>query len=281
MNRQPVGVFDSGVGGLSVLREIRALLANEDLLYVADSAHVPYGEKPPAFVRARAIALTQFLLDHDAKAIVVACNTATAIAVAALRARFNVPIVGMEPAIKPAATQTHARSIGVLATSSTITSEKFASLLARFAGNIEVHVQPCPALVEHVEHGDLTSDTTRALVNQYISPLVDHGVDTLVLGCTHYPFLRALIVDAAGPGIEVIDPNPAVARELRRQLDRGHLRAPADHHGMERFWTSAEPRDAERVMIQLWGAELAALRLPKLVHVVAESHSVKHEHDSW
>jgi glutamate racemase len=272
MNRKPVGVFDSGVGGLSVLREIRALLTNEDLLYVADSAYIPYGEKPPAFVRARAIALTQFLLDHDAKAIVVACNTATAIAVAALRARFNIPIVGMEPAIKPAAIQTRTRSVGVLATSSTLTSEKFASLLARFAGNIAVHVQPCPALVEHVERGDLTSDTTRALVNQYISPLVDRGVDTLVLGCTHYPFLRALIVDAAGPGIELIDPNPAVARELRRQLDRGHLRAPADHHGTERFWTSAEPRDAERVMIQLWGAELAALRLPKLVRVSAESH---------
>lgn len=272
MNRQPIGVFDSGVGGLSVLREVRRVLVNEDLLYVADSAHVPYGDKPPAFVRSRAITLTQFLLDQGAKAIVVACNSATAIAIAALRARFAIPIVGMEPAIKPAATQTRARSIGVLATSSTLTSEKFAGLLARFAGNVKVHVQPCPALVEHVERGDLTSDRTRALVNQYVSPLVDCGVDTLVLGCTHYPFLRALIADVAGPGVEVIDPNPAVARELRRQLDRGHLRAPADHRGAERFWTSAEPKDAERVMRQLWGATLVLLRLPKLAHVSAENH---------
>lgn len=264
MDRRPVGVFDSGVGGLSVLREIRALLANEDLLYVADSAHIPYGEKPPAFVRARAIALTQFLLDHDAKAIVVACNTATAIAIAPLRARFAVPIVGMEPAVKPAATQTRARSIGVLATSSTLTSEKFAGLLARFAGDVEVHMQPCPSLVEQVERGDLTGDATREQVKKYVVPLIDRGVDTLVLGCTHYPFLHALIADVAGPGVQIIDPNPAVARELRRQLDRDHLRAPADHRGTEVFWTSVEPQNAGVVMTQLFGRECAVSRLPKL-----------------
>ena len=273
MNRQPVGVFDSGVGGLSVLREIRALLSNEDLLYVADSAYIPYGEKPPAFVRARAIALTQFLLDHDAKAIVVACNTATAIAIAPLRARFAVPIVGMEPAVKPAATQTRARSIGVLATNSTITSERFASLLARFAGNIEVHVQPCPTLVEHVERGDLTGSATREQVKKYVAPLIDRGVDTLVLGCTHYPFLHALIADVAGPEVHIIDPNPSVARELQRRLDRGHLRSPANHQGSEKFWTSAEPEDAERVMMRLWGKAIALKHLPRLASTSVENQS--------
>jgi glutamate racemase len=271
VNRQPVGVFDSGVGGLSVLREVRALLANEDLLYVADSAHIPYGEKPPAFVRARAIALTQFLLDHGAKAIVVACNTATAIAIASLRARFAVPIVGMEPAVKPAASLTRARSIGVLATNSTLTSEKFAGLLARFAGDVEVHVQPCPSLVEQVERGDLTSDATREHVKKYVAPLIDRGIDTLVLGCTHYPFLHALIADVVGPRVHIIDPNPAVARELQRRLDRGHLRSPADHRGSEKFWTSAEPQDTERVMARLWGKSMALKRLPRLAPVSVEN----------
>ena len=264
MNRQPVGVFDSGVGGLSVLREIRARLASENLLYVADSANVPYGDKPPAFVRARAIALTQFLLDQGAKAIVVACNTATAIAIAALRARFTVPIVGMEPAVKPATTSTRAGSIGVLATGSTLTSERFAGLLARFGGGVEVHVQPCPALVEQVERGALTDEATRTLVKEYVTPLLDRGVDTIVLGCTHYPFLRALIAEVAGPSVEIIDPNPAVARELQRQLDRARLRSPTDRSGTATFWTSAEPENAKRVMSQLWGEDMTILRLPEL-----------------
>jgi len=264
MNRQPIGVFDSGVGGLSVLREIRALLPNEDLLYVADSAHVPYGEKPPAFVRSRAVALTQFLLDHGAKAIVVACNTATAIAIATLRSRFTVPIVGMEPAIKPAATQTRTRSIGVLATSSTLTSDKFTALLARFAGDVEVHVQPCPALVACVERGEVANAETRALVEGYVKPLLERGVDTLVLGCTHYPFLRTLIADVAGPGIEIIDPNPAVAREVQRRLDEAHLRAMPSHQGTDRFWTSGIPHEVQPVMARLWGKEVAVLRLPRL-----------------
>ncbi|HEX9812879.1 MAG TPA: glutamate racemase [Burkholderiales bacterium] len=264
MNRQPVGVFDSGVGGLSVLREIRARLANENLLYVADSANVPYGDKPPAFVRARAIALTRFLLDQGAKAIVVACNTATAIAIAALRARFTVPIVGMEPAVKPATTSTRAGSIGVLATGSTLTSERFAGLLARFGGGVEVHVQPCPALVEQVERGALTDEATRTLVEEYVTPLLDRGVDTIVLGCTHYPFLRALIAEVAGPRVEIIDPNPAVAGELQRQLDRARLRSPTDTRGTATFWTSAEPENAKRVMSRLWGEDMTILRLPEL-----------------
>ena len=264
MNPQPIGVFDSGVGGLSVLREIRALLPHEDVLYVADSAHVPYGDKPPAFVRARSMALSQFLLDQGAKAIVVACNTATAIAIADLRAHFAVPIVGMEPAVKPASTHSRTRCIGVLATSGTLASDKFASLLARFGRDVEVHVQPCSGLVEQVERGALNSDATRALVEKYVTPLARRGVDTIVLGCTHYPFLRPVIAEFAGANVSIIDPNPAVARELRRQLERSHLRAPADHPGAEKFWTSAEPSSVQNVMIQLWGDPVAIMRLPTL-----------------
>ena len=264
MNPQPIGVFDSGVGGLSVLREIRALLPHEDVLYVADSAHVPYGDKPPAFVRARSMALSQFLLDQGAKAIVIACNTATAIAIADLRAHFAVPIVGMEPAVKPASTHSRTRCIGVLATSGTLASDKFASLLARFGRDVEVHVQPCSGLVEQVERGALNSDATRALVEKYVTPLARRGVDTIVLGCTHYPFLRPVIAEFAGANVSIIDPNPAVARELRRQLERSHLRAPADHPGAEKFWTSAEPSSVQNVMIQLWGDPVAIMRLPTL-----------------
>jgi len=264
MNPQPIGVFDSGVGGLSVLREIRALLPHEDVLYVADSAHVPYGDKPPAFVRARSMALSQFLLDQGAKAIVVACNTATAIAIADLRAHFAVPIVGMEPAVKPASTHSRTRCIGVLATSGTLASDKFASLLARFGRDVEVHVQPCSGLVEQVERGALNSDATRALVEKYVTPLARRGVDTIVLGCTHYPFLRPVIAEFAGANVSIIDPNPAVARELRRQLERSHLRAPADHPGTEKFWTSAEPSSVQNVMNQLWGDPVAIMRLPTL-----------------
>lgn len=264
MNPQPIGVFDSGVGGLSVLREIRALLPHEDVLYVADSAHVPYGDKPPAFVRARSMALSQFLLDQGAKAIVIACNTATAIAIADLRAHFAVPIVGMEPAVKPASAHSRTRCIGVLATSGTLASDKFASLLARFGRDVEVHVQPCSGLVEQVERGALNSDATRALVEKYVTPLARRGVDTIVLGCTHYPFLRPVIAEFAGANVSIIDPNPAVARELRRQLERSHLRAPADHPGTEKFWTSAEPSSVQNVMIQLWGDPVAIMRLPTL-----------------
>ena len=151
----PIGVFDSGVGGLSVLRDIRKELANEDLLYVADSNHAPYGDKEAEYIEARSIAISQFLVDQPVKAIVVACNTATGAAVAKLRARFNVPIVAMEPAVKPAVEKTKTGVVGVLATRRTVSSENFLNLLTRFGANADIVVQPCPGLVEQVEAGDL------------------------------------------------------------------------------------------------------------------------------
>lgn len=249
----PVGVFDSGVGGLSVLREIRALLPHEDLLYVADSAHIPYGEKSARFVEARSLAIAKFLLEHHAKAVVVACNTASSAALATLRAQFSMPIVGMEPAVKPAAQQTRSRRVAVLATGATLASEKFAQLLARFGGGVVVHVQPCPGLVEQVEAGELDGEDTRALVEKYVAPLLHRGVDTLVLGCTHYPFLLPLIRQVAGPAVSVIDPSPAVARELRRRLESERLLARAVRPGSERFCSSGPTDQTKRVMAQLWG----------------------------
>ena len=263
-NSRPIGVFDSGIGGLTVVRAMTRHLPHENITYFGDTARVPYGPKSSQVVRDYAAQDTDVLMRLNVKAIVIACNTATAIAIADLRAHFAVPIVGMEPAVKPASTHSRTRCIGVLATSGTLASDKFASLLARFGRDVEVHVQPCSGLVEQVERGALNSDATRALVEKYVTPLARRGVDTIVLGCTHYPFLRPVIAEFAGANVSIIDPNPAVARELRRQLERSHLRAPADHPGTEKFWTSAEPSSVQNVMIQLWGDPVAIMRLPTL-----------------
>lgn len=253
-------MFDSGVGGLSVLRELRRELPAEHFLYVADSAHAPYGDKPPAFIETRAVAITRFLLAEDAKAIVVACNTATGAAIARLRAEFAVPFVGMEPAIKPAAGHTRSGVVGVLATVGTATSEKFAGLLSRFARDTEILVQPCPGLVELVEAGELSAPPVRAALARYLAPLLQRGADTIVLGCTHYPFLRPMIESIAGPGVAVVDPNPAVARELARRLAEQQLLARGE--GGVTFWSSAAPEHARRILTQLYGTPLTVRHLP-------------------
>ena len=206
-----------------MLREIRGELPYQSLLYVADSGYAPYGAyRPATFIIDRSTAIVAFLIAQGAKAIVVACNTATAVAVDALRARFTLPIIAIEPAVKPAASTTRSGVVGVLATTQTLTSAKFARLVDQYAGGATVLTQACPGLVEQIEAGDLSGPRTRALVEEYASPLVDQGADTLVLGCTHYPFVTPLIQDAAGLGVTIIDPAVAVARELRRaRVTRG------------------------------------------------------------
>lgn len=259
----PIGVFDSGVGGLSVLRDIRKALWNEDLVYVADSVHAPYGDKTAAFIEARAVAITQFLLNQPVKAIVIACNTATSAAVAELRARFPVPIVAMEPAVKPAVARTQSGVVGVMATRRTVSSENFLSLLQRFGAGAEIMVQACPGLAEQVEAGDLSSAKTRSLLERYVRPLLARGADTIVLGCTHYPFLKSLIQAMAGPGVEVIDPGEAIARELRRRLEAGGLASRASRQGVEQFWTSDAPDNAKALISQLWEIEVDVGLLPE------------------
>ncbi len=251
----PVGVFDSGVGGLSVLREIRQLLPNESLLYVADSGHVPYGEKSPEFIRERSRAIAEFLLVQGAKALVLACNTATVAAVAELRERYpTLPLVGMEPAVKPAAAATRSGLVGVLATTGTLKSAKFAALLDRFAGDVRVITQPCPGLVECVEAGELDSAATRELLRGYVEPLLAEGCDTLILGCTHYPFLKPLLRELVPASVSLIDTGAAVARQLQRLLEREQLLAdgPAEP---TRYWSSGEPERMRRVLPLLLGDE--------------------------
>ncbi|MDP1774427.1 MAG: glutamate racemase [Methylobacter sp.] len=258
----PIGVFDSGVGGLSVLHEIRRALPGEDLLYVADSGHAPYGDKSQQFIEARSIAITEFLVNRQAKAIVVACNTATGAAVTALRSRFSMPIIAMEPAVKPAAENTQSGVIGVMATSRTLASDNFVKLFARYGEDVEILGQACPGLVEQVEAGDLSGDKTRLLLEQYVLPLLERGADTLVLGCTHYPFLAPLIQEIAGAGVAVIDSAAAVARQLRRRLEVGDLLADGDRVGTECFWTSGAPDKAQALVTQLWKADVEVSSLP-------------------
>jgi glutamate racemase len=259
----PIGIFDSGVGGLSVLREIRRAFASEDLLYVADSACVPYGDKSLQFVEARSVAIAEFLVDRNAKAIVVACNTATGAAITTLRSRFSVPIVGIEPAVKPAVGKTASGVVAVLATSGTLSSDKFGKLLARFGGDADILIQPCAGLVEQVETGELDGDNTRALTEKYLLPLLERGADTIILGCTHYSFLVSLIREIAGPKVSIVDPNAAIAHELRRRLEGNNLLSPDPGSGTERFWTSGAPDDVKPVISQLWNADVEVRRLPK------------------
>ncbi|MDP9313117.1 MAG: glutamate racemase [Chloroflexota bacterium] len=262
----PIGVFDSGVGGLSVLRAIRAALPHEDLVYVADSAHVPYGSKSQHYIQQRSLTLTMFLTSSaiglNAKAVVVACNTATAAAAALLRSRFGVPIVAMEPAVKPAVAATKVGVVGVLATVGTLQSAQFAALLGRFGAGVEVVTQPCPGLAEQVEAGDLWGPTTRALVEQYTKPLLTRGADTIVLGCTHYPFLRPLIQDIVGPDVALIDTGAAVAQQLRQVLAAKDLITTAETPGHERFWTTGDVHVARDVFAKLWAPEAEVQQLP-------------------
>ncbi|MGZ0077051.1 glutamate racemase [Methylomonas sp. ZR1] len=260
----PIGVFDSGVGGLSVLRAIRAELPMEDLLYVADSGYAPYGDRDAEFIADRAKTITERLLDAGVKAIVVACNTATVVAIEKLRAWCPVPVVAMEPAIKPAAQTTQSGVVGVLATSRTLASPSVARLCAAYGKDIEILLQPCPGLVEQVEKVQLHSDTTRELLVGYLSPLLLAGADTIVLGCTHYPFLAPLIRDIVGPDLTIIDPATAVAKELVRRL-QGHLRPVSRERAAEvRFFSSTAVEEASPIISALWGS-------PVLVQALARS----------
>jgi glutamate racemase len=263
----PLGVFDSGVGGLSVLREIHSRLPHESLLYVADSAHVPYGSKPPEFIIDRSRTLGKFLLARGAKALVIACNTATAAAAATLRAEWpDVPIIGMEPAVKPALKATRNGTVGVLATVGTLRSAQFAALLGKFAQDQRVITQPAPGLPEAVEAGALTAAATKALVRTAITPLLDAGCDTIVLGCTHYPFLRPLIDELTGPNVVLIDTGAAVARQVEHRLAEAALLVPARAiPPAVEFWTSSDPTQVGPVISRLWGREVSTQALPAAI----------------
>ena len=261
LEKSPIGIFDSGVGGISVLRHIRRALPSEDLLYIADSRYAPYGNKSPQFICERAITLSEFLIDQGAKALVVACNTATAAAVSLMRETYSLPIIAMEPAVKPAAAATRTGVIGVLATSGTLKSAQFAGLLEHYGQHVQVVTQACHGLVECIERGELDAPSTGALLLSYLQPLLDANADTIVLGCTHYPFVRHLIEELVGNDIVLVDTGAAVAKHLKHRLQEADLLAGETDAGQVKFWTNSQAPDAKLVLTKLWGESAEVLVL--------------------
>ncbi len=250
----PIGVFDSGVGGLSVLRALRAELPGQPLIYIADQAHVPYGSRPLEEVRAFSEGITRFLIDQGARLVVVACNAASAAALSSLRSAFPaIPFVGMEPAVKPAAENSASRVVAVLATPATFQGALYASVVERFANGVTLLQDTCPGLVAEIENGGLKSRHTRRILAQTLEPMLAQGADTVVLGCTHYPFVIPLIEQIAGPGVRVIDPAPAVARQARRMLENSSepLRPAPSTPPREWFYTTGDPQKFSKALREL------------------------------
>ncbi|MEJ2590651.1 MAG: glutamate racemase [Candidatus Thiodiazotropha sp.] len=258
----PIGIFDSGVGGLSVLHHVRALLPRESLVYVADRGHIPYGNKSNDYITQRATLIADFLLQQPVKAIVVACNTATAAAVHTLRERYPIPIIGMEPGVKPAIAQSRTGLIGILATEGTLGSGKFKYLLERHANGADIFIKPCNGWVEEIERGRQDSAETARMVRETLEPLLAKGVDTLVLGCTHYPFLRRTIEQAAGDDIAIIDTGHAVATHLRRRLHQEGLLNDSSESAGETFWCSGPLEEMRTLVQRLWGRPCPIHALP-------------------
>lgn len=249
METDPIGIFDSGVGGVSVLQAIRRRLPHENLIYLADQAHVPYGQRGMEEVRAFSERITHYLLSQGAKIIVVACNTASAAALQYLRQQFReVPFVGMEPAVKPAAESTRSRVVGVLATPATFQGALYASVVERFANGVTVLQHTCPGLVAQIEAGDLETDKTRSILEDALYPMIDGGIDTVVLGCTHYPFVIPVIQDIVGANVRVIDPAPAIARQVERVMDRYGLRRTVTNEGRVSYLTTGNPSRLQHIL---------------------------------
>lgn len=237
-----IGIFDSGVGGLSVYRAIREILPTQPVIYFADQQHVPYGSRPLEEVRNFSEAITRFLIQKGAGLIVVACNTASAAALHYLRAIFpHIPFVGMEPAVKPAAETTRSGKVGVLATPATFQGALYASVVERFASGVEIMSDTCNGLVQEIEAGRLEGNPARYILESALTPMLREGIDTIVLGCTHYPFVIPLIEEICGTSVRVIDPAPAVARQTRRLLEQHGLLAEWDQPAEVHFYTSGDP----------------------------------------
>ena len=270
-NHAPIGIFDSGVGGLSVLRHIRAQLPHEHLLYVADAGFAPYGDKPEHVVAERSLSIAAFLIARGAKALVVACNTATVGAIKALRAQYpDLPIVGVEPGLKPAAAASTSGKVGVLATSVTLHGAKFLALREQVTAStgVDFLLQPCVGLVDQIELGDLGSSQIETMLARFITPLLAQGADTIVLGCTHYPLVRAtiehVIAAASATPVTLIDTGDAVARQLARLLTQAGLLHPATDTPRLDAYTSASAAALSTAFANLVGLSppVAEVRFP-------------------
>jgi glutamate racemase len=249
-----IGIFDSGVGGLSVLRELRTQMPEESIVYFGDQGHIPYGPRPMEQIREFSEAITNFLLEQKAKIIVVACNTASAAALKYLREKFSdVQFVGMEPAVKPAAEQTATGKVGVLATPATFQGALYASVVERFANGVELLQNTCNGLVQQIEEGNLDGEETQRILEDALLPMLEQNIDTVVLGCTHYPFVIPLIQRTVGEKVRVIDPAPAVARQVKRVLEAGGGMCHSSTRGDVKFYTSGDPNAFKSMLPVLLG----------------------------
>lgn len=254
LSNNPIGIFDSGVGGLSVLRAIREQMPHENIIYLGDQGHVPYGARPMEEIQKFSEGITRFLLKQDSKIIVVACNTASAAALKYLREKFtDVSFVGMEPAVKPAAEVTKTGKVGVLATPATFQGALYASVVERFGADVELFQHTCPGLVPQIEKGELDTQRTREILEDALLPMLEKNIDTVVLGCTHYPFVIPLIEQIVGENVRVIDPAPSVARQTQRLLEAKELLNPSSESGNIQFLTSGNPLTVESALLKFLG----------------------------
>lgn len=252
----PIGIFDSGVGGLSVLRELRSLMPNEDIIYFGDQGHVPYGPRPMGQIQDFSEGITRYLLSQKSKIIVVACNTASAAALKYLRETFPaMHFVGMEPAVKPAAEKTQTGKVGVLATPATFQGALYASVVERFANGVELFQDTCNGLVQQIEIGNLNGAETRRILEDALHPMLAKNIDTVVLGCTHYPFVIPLIEEIVGEKVRVIDPAPAVARQVKRLLEAGGELNQNGEKGLVRYVTSGDAASVRSILKLLLGVD--------------------------
>jgi glutamate racemase len=250
-SNSPIGIFDSGVGGISVLRAIREQMPEEFVSYFGDQGHIPYGPRPMEQIRNFSETITKFLLEKNAKIIVVACNTASAAALKYLREKFpDIQFIGMEPAVKPAAEHTQTGKVGVLATPATFQGALYSSVVERFANGVQLFQNTCPGLVQQIEHGNLEGEETRRILADALLPMLQKNIDTVVLGCTHYPFVIPLIQKIVGNNVRVIDPAPAVAKQTERLLGAKGLRTQSGSTGDIKFYTSGDP-DALKLLLPI------------------------------
>ena len=259
MNNLPVAVFDSGLGGLTVLRALRGQLPHEDFFYFADTRYLPYGDRPEAFLKARGVLIAEALARRGAKALVIACNTATAAAAEAIRAAVDLPVVAMEPGVKPAAALSQCGKIAVLATTRTVESPRFQRLLEQHARHVDVLVQACPGLAEAIESHGPESAEVADLLQRFITPIADAGVDVVALGCTHYPWVAEAIARHLPSGVQLLDTGEAVARQLSRLLVASQLHGGGE--GQVTLATSGAPHAVRVTVDRLWGHD-SGLHLP-------------------
>jgi glutamate racemase len=262
IDTRPIGVFDSGIGGLSIMQCIKQQLPSENLLYVADTLYAPYGEKSAEFIQQRVNEIADWFIAKNTKAIVVACNTATVNAIDQLRKSIAIPVIGVEPAIKPAANLSRRKKVAILVTKATAENQRFLALVAQYKNDSEVYIQPCPGLVELIEQDKKNSAECKLMLNAYLTPLMAKGVDTIVLGCTHYPLVRELISQLCGDGVVIMETALPVTEQLQRQLASHHLTNNSSAIGSTAFYSSKSCATQQQLFSHIWQQPLSLNKFP-------------------